>query len=95
LPPACDPDSTQTFPTVPGAHINKSLERQVGAGHGDAFTPGSAVYLIKRDPARSVRRGRQLFQRKFNQDQGLGPRVSRSSSGDLVQNAGFGAGLME
>jgi hypothetical protein len=88
-------DSTQTFPTVPGGHIQKSLEQQVGAGHGDVSSPGSSVYLIKRDPARAIRRGRQLFQRKFNLDQGLGPRMSPSSSGDLMQNPGFGAGLMD
>ena len=58
-------DSTQVTPTMPGGHIAKSLEQQVGAGHGDELTPGSSVYLIKRDPARSIRRGRQLFQRKF------------------------------
>ena len=50
-------DETQTTPNVPGGAIAKSLEEQVGVGHGDEFTYGSAVYLIKRDPARSIRRG--------------------------------------
>jgi hypothetical protein len=51
-------DETQIAPTVPGGQIGKSLLEQVGEGHGDEATPGSAVYLIKRDPGRSVRRGR-------------------------------------
>jgi hypothetical protein len=57
--------------------------------------PGSAVYLIKRDPARSIRRGRQLFQRKFTADQGFGPRVSFDSSGDIQASAALGAGLVD
>jgi hypothetical protein len=53
-------DSTQITPTVPGGQIAKSLEQQVGAGHGDELTPGSSVYLIKREPPRSICRGRQV-----------------------------------
>lgn len=88
-------DSTQTVPNIAGGQIEKSLDEQIGAGHGDAFTPGSAVYLIKRDPARSIRRGRQLFQRKFTAEQGVGPRVSADSSGDIVENRALGAGLSD
>ncbi|HEX5065205.1 MAG TPA: di-heme oxidoredictase family protein, partial [Myxococcota bacterium] len=89
-------DSSQISPySVPGGQINKTLQEQVGAGHGDELTPGSAVYLIKRDPARSIRRGRQLFQRKFTLRQGLGPRVSPDSSGDIFANRQFGAGIMD
>jgi hypothetical protein len=88
-------DGTAVTPNLPGGQVNKSLEDQVGAGHGDEFTPGSAVYLIKRDPARSVRRGRQLFQRKFTQDQGLGPRVNFDSSGDIMASRALGAGLID
>ena len=47
-------DTTQTNPTVPGGAIGKSLEEQIGAGRGDAVTPGSSIYLIRRDPARSM-----------------------------------------
>ena len=32
-------DATQVTPNVPGGQIAKSLDQQVGAGHGDAFTP--------------------------------------------------------
>src|SRR3989338_2570893 len=88
-------DVTQTTPHVPGGAIGKSLTKQIGAGRGDEFTPGSSVYLIKRDPARSIRRGRQLFQRKFTLNQGQGPRVSRHSTGDIHQNPALGAGLAD
>src|SRR3989338_1276730 len=88
-------DVTQTRPHVPGGAIGKSLTQQIGAGRCDEFTPGSSIYLIKRDPARSVRRGRQLFQRKFTLDQGQGPRVSRDSSGDIHKNPALGAGLTD
>lgn len=80
---------------APGGLIGKSLEEQIGAGHGDATTFGSAVYLIKRDPARSIRRGRQLFQRKFTAEQGLGPRVNFDSTGDITQNRALGAGFAD
>jgi len=88
-------DVTQTTPHIPGGAIGKSLTQQIGTGRGDEFTPGSSIYLIKRDPARSVRRGRQLFQRKFTIDQGQGPRVSRDSSGDIQENPALGAGLAD
>jgi hypothetical protein len=88
-------DSTQITPTMPGSHISKSLSQQVGAGHGDEHTPGSSVYLIKRDPARSIRRGRQLFQRKFTAMQGLGPRVSTDATGNIRETRALGAGLSD
>jgi hypothetical protein len=85
-------DLTQT-PNPINAGIAKSLEEQVGAGQGDEFTPRSSIYLINRDPARAVRRGRQLFQRAFTRNQGLGPRVNADSIGDITVNRAFGAGL--
>jgi hypothetical protein len=88
-------DVSQTTPNVPGGAIGKSLAAQVGMGHGDEMTPGSAVYLIRRDPARSIRRGRQLFQRKFTLQQGLGPRVSADSFGDIQGTAALGAGVSD
>ena len=88
-------DESQIGPVVPGGAIAKSLEEQVGAGHGSAFEPGSSVYLILRDPARAIRRGRQLFQRKFTAEQGVGPRVNAHSTGDIIDNRAFGAGLMD
>src|SRR5437879_630732 len=88
-------DATQTTPSVPGGAIAKSLQQQIGAGQGDVNTPGSSVYLIKRDPARSIRRGREIFQRKFTAEQGLGPRVNENSSGNIQDNPALGAGLAD
>ncbi len=75
--------------------IALSLEEQVGAGRGDLTTPGSAIYLIKRDPARSIRRGRQLFQRKFTFDQGQGPRTASDGVGAVEDDRALGAGLAD
>jgi hypothetical protein len=88
-------DVTQTTPHVPGGAIGKSLQQEIGAGRGDLHTPGSSLYLIARDPARAVRRGRQLFQRKFTMEQGLGPRVNFDSSGDIMANGALGAGASD
>jgi hypothetical protein len=80
---------------APGGCIAKSLLQQVGTGQGDASTPWSAAYLIKRDPARAIRRGRQLFQRKYTVLEGLGPRVSATASGDITLVRRLGAGLSD
>ncbi|MFT6180000.1 MAG: hypothetical protein ACJAQT_002101 [Akkermansiaceae bacterium] len=88
-------DETQVEPTVTLGTIGKSLEEQIGLGRGDVVTPQSSIYIIKRDPARSIRRGRQLFQRKFTLAQGLGPRVNPHSSGNIMLNPGLGAGLSD
>lgn len=80
---------------VVNACIAKTLPDQIGGGHGDAVTPGTAIYLIKRDPARSIRRGRQIFQRKFSQVEGLGPRVNFDSFGDIVDTRALGAGFAD
>ena len=88
-------DITQTTPNVLGGAIGKSLQQQVGTGRGDKFTAGSSIYLIKRDPARSIRRGRQLFQRKFTMAEGFGPRVNHESIGDIHDNPALGAGLVD
>jgi hypothetical protein len=71
--------------------IAKSFKQQVGAGRGDIMTPDSSAFLIARDPYRAVRRGRQLFQRKFRRQDGDGPYV-RDGSGDIANNIGIGAG---
>ena len=62
-------DQTQA-PNTAKAGIAKSLQDEVGAGRGDLLTPNSSIFIINRDPFRSVRRGRQLFQRKFTRLQG-------------------------
>jgi CxxC motif-containing protein (DUF1111 family) len=86
-------DQTQT-PNAEGAGIKKSLEEQIGAGVGNALTPDSSTYIILRDPARSIRRGRQLFQRKFTLSQGFGPRT-HDGIGDIGAEGAIGAGLIE
>ena len=86
-------DNTQATNTA-GAGINKSLNDEIAAGRGSVMTPGSSIYIINRDPFRSIRRGRQLFQRKFTQAQGLGPNDS-DGSGDLNTNIAIGAGLSD
>ena len=60
-------------PNVLNEGIAKSLGEEIGAGRGDVVTPGSSAYIIARDPFRAIRRGRQLFQRKFTRAQGQGP----------------------
>jgi hypothetical protein len=86
-------DLTQT-PNAEGAGIRKSLEQQIGAGVGNVMTPDSSSYIIARDPARAIRRGRQLFQRKFTLAQGFGPRT-HDGIGDIDAEGAIGAGLIE
>ncbi len=86
-------DQTQA-PNVAKAGINKSLTDEIGMGRGDILTPGSSLYIINRDPFRSVRRGRQLFQRKFTRVQGQGAGIG-DDVGDINTNIGIGAGLVD
>jgi hypothetical protein len=84
-------DLTQT-PNVENAGIVKSLQQQIGNGVGNINTPGSSAFITARDPARAIRRGRQLFQRKFTDQQGFGP---RQPSGNIVTSANIGAGMID
>jgi hypothetical protein len=86
-------DRTQA-PNLANDGINKSLAEEVGAGRGDALTPGSSSFNIARDPFRAVRRGRQLFQRKFTRLQFQGPGVD-DGVGDVDNVLGIGAGLSD
>src|SRR5579871_694804 len=81
-------------PNTAKAGINKSLADEIGAGRGDIMTPNSSLFIINRDPFRSVRRGRQLFQRKFTREQGQGP-ANSDGSGNINVTAGIGAGLSD
>lgn len=74
--------------------IKKSLIDEIGAGRGDIMTPTSSLFIINRDPFRSIRRGRQLFQRKFTRAQGQGPGVG-DGMGDINTNNKIGAGLAD
>jgi hypothetical protein len=84
-------DLTQT-PNAENEGIVKSLQQQIGAGVGDLNTPGSSTFIMARDPARAVRRGRQLFQRKFTEAQGFGP---RTPSGNIHTMPLIGAGMVD
>ncbi len=86
-------DRTQA-PNVANAGIAKSLPEQIGADRGDIMTPDSSIFIINRDPARSIRRGRQLFQRKFTAAQGQGPSVG-DGRGDINTILAIGAGLSD
>jgi Di-haem oxidoreductase, putative peroxidase len=86
-------DNTQA-PNTAKAGINKSLLDEIGAGRGDVLTPNSSVYIINRDPFRSIRRGRQLFQRKFTRVQGQGANEG-DGSGDINTDIAIGAGLSD
>jgi len=86
-------DNTQATNTA-GAGINKSLTDEIGAGRGNILTPDSSLFIIKRDPFRSIRRGRQLFQRKFTHAQGQGPNEG-DGVGDINTDIAIGAGLSD
>ncbi len=86
-------DNTQA-PNTAKAGLNKSLLDEIGAGRGDVMTAGSSVYIINRDPFRSIRRGRQLFQRKFTRLQGQGAN-EKDGVGDINNDVGIGAGLAD
>jgi mono/diheme cytochrome c family protein len=74
--------------------IAKSLADEIGAGSGGIYTTDSACFIIARDPFRAIRRGRQLFQRKFTVRQGFGPRV-QDGQGDMNSVLALGAGLVD
>ncbi len=86
-------DNTQA-PNTAKAGINKSLLDEIGAGRGDVNTAGASLYLINRDPFRSIRRGRQLFQRKFTRLQGQGAN-EKDGVGDINNDIAIGAGLSD
>src|SRR5262245_12244770 len=69
-------------PNTANEGIAKSYEDQIGAGRGNVLTPGSSQFIINRDPARAIRRGRQIFQRKFTRVQGQGP-LEGDGTGDI------------
>lgn len=86
-------DNTQATNNA-NAGINKSLTSEIGAGRGDVNTANSSVFIINRDPFRAIRRGRQLFQRKFTHAQGQGPGEG-DGVGDLNTDIAIAAGLSD
>jgi hypothetical protein len=88
-------DITRT-PNSADQGICKSFPQQVGGGRGTINTPGSSLFIINRDPFRSIRRGRQVFHRKFARSQGQGPMVQDGlgpTLNEIHQKPGLGAGL--
>jgi hypothetical protein len=83
-----------TAPNTSGDGIALSLAEQIGAGRGDWFTEDSSSFIINRDPFRAIRRGRQLFQRKFTVAGGQGPAMG-DGAGDIEVNRIIGAGLAD
>jgi hypothetical protein len=81
-------------PNTSGDGIALSLTEQVGAGRGDWFTEDSSSFIIHRDPFRAIRRGRQLFQRKFTVTGGQGP-LFGDGSGNIDKDRIIGAGLAD
>ena len=81
-------------PNLADEGINKTLAQQIGTGRGDWTTPDSSTFIISRDPFRSIRRGRQIFQRKFTRAEGQGP-VMNDGFGDINTNLAIGAGLSD
>src|SRR5215510_6983203 len=86
-------DATKS-PNIANEGIKKTLTQQIGAGRGDWMTSESSSFLIARDPFRAIRRGRQLFQRKFTRSEGQGP-VTGDGAGDINSNLAIGAGLAD
>lgn len=89
-------DKTQQ-PNTANEGIAKSLSEQIGPdlfGHESLTQPNTSLFIINRDPFRAIRRGRQLFQRKFLQTEGLGPRLD-DGTGDISANLDRGAGFSD
>src|SRR5215470_323976 len=84
-------DRTQA-PNAANDGIAKSLTDEIGAGRGDWSTPASASFLINRDPFRAIRRGREIFQRKFTRLENQGPAI-QDGVGDINTVITIGAGL--
>ena len=81
-------------PNTSGDGIALSLAEQVGAGRGDWFIEDSSEFIINRDPFRAIRRGRQLFQRKFTVAGGQGPGFG-DGLGNVELDRIIGAGLSD
>src|SRR6185436_3215982 len=81
-------------PNTANAGIAKSFSQQIGVGRGNTTTANSSAFIIARDPFRAIRRGRQIFQRKFTLDQGAGP-ITNDGTGDVNTELIIGAGLAD
>src|SRR6516164_597692 len=82
------------MPNTANEGITKSLSEEVEPGRGYETMPDSSMYIIRRDPFRAVRRGRQLFQRKFVRAEGQG-RAKYDGDPSIDVNNALGAGLSD
>jgi hypothetical protein len=73
--------------------IGAPYPSQVGEGRSGTDWNASAN-VIAFDPFRAIRRGRQLFQRKFTRLDGVGP-TSGDGFGDINTDGSIGAGLAD
>jgi hypothetical protein len=83
-------------PNVAGEGVTRPLmggpyPTLIGEGRTGSDWNASAN-VIAFDPFRAVRRGRQLFQRKFSHAEGLGP-ITGDGTGDINLDASVGAGF--
>ena len=66
---------------------------QIGEGRiGEDWNTSANVIVY--DPFRAIRRGRQLFQRKFTRLDGVGP-ITGDGGGDINTDGSIGAGLAD
>ena len=75
-------------PLISGAYPTQVFDGRLGSD------PNTSLNVIRFDPFRAVRRGRQLFQRKFTRSEGQGP-LSHDGSGDIANDLSIGAGLSD
>src|SRR5262245_19458608 len=81
-------------PNIANEGIKKSLAQEIGAGRCDTPTVDSSCFITARDPFRAIRRGRQLFQRKFPRSESQGP-IAAHGSGDVGTTLAIAAGLAD
>jgi hypothetical protein len=82
------------MPNTANEGIHKTLVEEIGTGRGSETLPGSSLCMIKHDPFRAIRRGRQLFQRKFVRAEGQG-RAQYDGDPSINVNNALGAGLAD
>jgi hypothetical protein len=90
---------TQT-PNAAMEGMFKSVEEETGACQGDVNMPDSSIFIIQRDPFRSIRRDRQIFQRKFRVAQAFAPGTgdgfgTPGNDPDIFEDASVVAGLAD
>jgi mono/diheme cytochrome c family protein len=73
--------------------IGGAYPSQIGDGR-EGDDPNTSLKVIATDPFRAIRRGRQLFQRKFGKNEGLGPGLG-DGAGNINVDLIIGAGVVD